>query len=134
MKKTSSFAAAAAAAFILAGCSTAVVEVPSLAGKTFEGSFSGESGRTQFISFSEDGRVYGYAGCNRFNGAYVQDGAKLSMDKFAMTRMMCTPRSNAAESAFIDALNKTVEFAASDEGIVLVGADGSRLAELAYKK
>lgn len=134
MKKISACAAAAAAAFTLAGCSATATQAPSLAGKTFEGSFVGEAGRAQFIAFSEDGRVYGYAGCNRFNGAYVQEGSKLSMDKVAMTRMMCAPASNAAESAFIDAVNKTVEFSSSDEGIVLIGADGARLAELVYKK
>ena len=134
MKKISACAAAAAAAFTLAACSTPAPQAPNLAGKTFEGSFIGETGKTQFIAFSEDGRVYGYSGCNRFNGAYVQEGAMLSMDKVAMTRMMCTPEYNAAESAFIDAINKTVEFESTDDGIVLIGADGAHLAELVYKK
>lgn len=134
MKKISVCTAAAVAAFTIAACSTTAPQIPNLSGKTFEGSFVGETGQAQFITFSEDGRVYGYAGCNRFNGAYIQEGSKLSMDKVAMTRMMCSPKSNAAESTFIDAVNKTVEFSYSDEGIVLIGADGVRLAELHLKK
>lgn len=134
MKKISALIMTAAVAFTLAACSTTTTQAPSLAGKTFTGSFVGETGESQSITFTEEGRVFGFSGCNRFNGAYVQQGSKLSMDKVAMTRMMCSPQANAAESTFIDSVNKTVEFAESEDGIVLIGADGAQLAKLVLKK
>jgi heat shock protein HslJ len=41
------------------------------------------------LAFSEDGRVAGSAGCNRYNAAYTQDGRKLTFGPAAATRMAC---------------------------------------------
>jgi heat shock protein HslJ len=41
------------------------------------------------LAFSDDGRVAGSAGCNRYNAAYTQDGRKLTFGPAAATRMAC---------------------------------------------
>jgi heat shock protein HslJ len=41
------------------------------------------------LAFSEDGRVAGSAGCNRYNAAYTQNGRKLTFGPAAATRMTC---------------------------------------------
>lgn len=42
-----------------------------------------------YILFTTDGFVSGSAGCNRINGSYSVDGAKLSFGGIASTRRMC---------------------------------------------
>jgi|APFre7841882724_1041349.scaffolds.fasta_scaffold03593_3 heat shock protein HslJ len=47
------------------------------------------SGTDLTMAFSEDGRVAGSSGCNRYNAAYTQDGRKLAFGPAAATRMAC---------------------------------------------
>lgn len=51
-------------------------------------------------------RVNGFAGCNRFFGQYVRDGAKLSFSALGSTRMAC-PEGMDTEQAFLGALGET---------------------------
>jgi heat shock protein HslJ len=41
------------------------------------------------MAFSDDRRVAGTAGCNRYNAAYALDGERLTLGMPAATRMMC---------------------------------------------
>ncbi|RKP44938.1 META domain-containing protein [Trinickia fusca] len=49
-------------------------------------------------------RASGYAGCNRFGGAYQLKSGKLSMGPLMATRMACTGTRNELERAYLDAL------------------------------
>lgn len=41
------------------------------------------------LNFSDNGKLFGSTGCNNFTGSYKLDGANLSLDPGAMTKMFC---------------------------------------------
>lgn len=55
------------------------------------------------MNFGAEGRLTGNSGCNNFNGKYMVDGEKLTLDGGAMTRMMCP---GTGEQDFINALKQ----------------------------
>lgn len=62
----------------------------------------GESGL--LLAFAEDGRVSGFAGCNRLTGRYEAADAALHFSAIGLTRMACPAPSMAVESRFVAAL------------------------------
>lgn len=72
--------------------------------------------------------VAGSSGCNRFSGAWRQDGRTLKLGPFAGTRMACAPAEMAVEQRFLVVLGDVtgVEFTTSGEA-VLATPDGRRL-------
>jgi heat shock protein HslJ len=65
---------------------------------------TGESAR--FVSFAGSGRIFGFAGCNRFSGTYEQHDEHLTIAPLATTRKMCPPDMMARETEFLDLLAK----------------------------
>jgi len=62
--------------------------------------------RIPFISFdSEQKRVSGYAGCNRFFGNYTRAGNDISFSPLASTKMYCQ-ESQPTEYALLEALQR----------------------------
>lgn len=60
------------------------------------------------IAFGSDGSASGHAGCNRFRGRYVRDGAALTVGALAMTKMACRETARSAqEQAVVGALAAT---------------------------
>ena len=55
------------------------------------------------LNFGENEKLFGSTGCNNFTGSYKLDGAKLSLDLGAMTKMFC-PEST--EQDFLNAINQ----------------------------
>lgn len=47
------------------------------------------SGKEPVITFTGDGQINGTTGCNRFFGAYAQEGSKLTFSGVGMTKMAC---------------------------------------------
>lgn len=96
-------AAALSAAFISSGCSSAATQVEQtpqdrenvggdwilieLGGVAVE---PATDGRKPSVSFADDGKANGFAGCNRFTGGYVAGDGKLKFSPLAATRMACT--------------------------------------------
>ena len=76
-----------------------------------------------------DGRLSGFAGCNRFNAANELDGDRLELADIAMTRMAC-PRRDAVESAYVKKLEAIAGWRAVDDELVLLDADGAELVRL----
>jgi heat shock protein HslJ len=96
-----------------------------------EWGFSEEAGRTaRFIQFGSDGRVSGSTGCNRFSGAYSQDGDALTIGTLATTRRACLPEVMQREQQFLALLGKVHHAEGTYLKLTLKGSDRDVLAEL----
>lgn len=72
--------------------------------------------------------VAGSGGCNRFTGAWRQEGASLKLGPFAVTRMACPPAAMAVEQRFLDVLGDVTGVTYSEAGeAMLTTNDGRRL-------
>jgi len=73
------------------------------------------------IVFGADGRAAGRAGCNRFNGRYVLDGAALRIGPLVTTRMACAPEAlREQEHRFLAALDQ-VRGWRIERGLLMLG-------------
>ncbi|WP_111495510.1 META domain-containing protein [Marinobacter bohaiensis] len=81
------------------------------------------------ITFGEDRRAHGLAGCNRFSGPFERRRDALSLGPLATTRMMC-PQRQETEQAFLDALGRTERFAIEGRRLFLMSGNGQVLAVL----
>ncbi|MFN7179787.1 META domain-containing protein [Hyphomonas sp.] len=78
------------------------------------------------IAFSDDGRISGSTGCNRFFGSYEQAGDALTFSDVGMTKMACMDDGiMGQEMKFASILNGAASFTIDGLGnLVLTGADG----------
>lgn len=67
------------------------------------------------IQFTEDGTVFGYSGCNRFNGGYELTGEGLRFKPLAATRMMCSEPQMEIEQQVFQALEQVTLFDVNTE-------------------
>jgi len=84
------------------------------------------SGSEPAINFTEDGRINGSTGCNRFFGAYTQDGAQLTFSGIGMTKMACSAEGvMAQEAAFASILSGEATASLDEAGkLTIMGAKG----------
>lgn len=96
------------------------------------GSEWGFADRTdRFVQFAADGRLYGSGGCNRFFGAYSQQGDKLAVTGVGVTMMACLDDAvMQRERQFLDALAGAHKIEGSHLTLKLVGEDGAVRLEL----
>lgn len=139
IRRTAALFCAAGLSMMLAACGTApslhkepAGTTPSLAGKTFVlAGAEGENAPT--ISFGEDGKISGFAGCNRLLGSAAVDGKKVDFSQLGLTRMMCSPDEMKIEEAFTGSLARA-GFATEDDGVLtLWDLQGDKLIELEEK-
>lgn len=79
--------------------------------------------------FSNDGKVSGSAGCNRYSGTYTVSGSNITFSTpMAATMMMCEQQVMDQESAYFKALGEARTFAIKGEQLTLTGEDGTELA------
>lgn len=69
------------------------------------------------LSFLEDGKLAGFAGCNNFSGGFSLEGTGIQLDPGAMTRMACP---GTGESEFIAALGKVKNFKVGKDKLTLM--------------
>lgn len=79
------------------------------------------------MEFSADGRVAGYAGCNRYTGSFKQDGKALSFGPAAATRRMCIEPEGVMEQEqqFLKALETVATAWHEADRLELRTADGA---------
>jgi heat shock protein HslJ len=83
------------------------------------------------ITFAEDSRVNGNAGCNTFFGSYQTDGETIRFSPMAATKMMCEVEAvNNQESAFLAALGSAAGVRVEEDIMYLDDADGNTLMRL----
>ncbi|MDR7132308.1 heat shock protein HslJ [Algoriphagus sp. 4150] len=72
------------------------------------------------LSFLDNGRLAGFAGCNNFSGNFSIEGSGINLDPGAMTKKMCP---GSGEQEFISTLAKVGDLkVAKDKLILLDGA------------
>lgn len=81
----------------------------------------------------KDGQITGYGGCNRFFAGYTISGDTIKIGPLASTRKGC-PDTLDLEIAFFTALQAAESFQQTDEGLVLFGAGGKKLAAFVAEK
>ena len=82
-----------------------------------------------FVLSGKEGRMHGFAGCNRMMGGYESSGDKLKFKGVATTMMAC-PTGMETEAAFGKALQQTVRFRIEGADLQLFDAEGKQLAQL----
>lgn len=130
--KKNLISAAAFAAVLLSSCGTTTKSVDitgewnvvSVEGKQVTGN--------PYIGFdTENGRLYGNAGCNRIMGGFEIDSVNpghIGLTNVASTRMMCPDMET--EQKVLDALNEVTGFKSSATGVELTDKDGKVLISL----
>lgn len=83
----------------------------------------------QTVAFDQ-GRVSGFAGCNRFFGSYNQQGDRISVSDLALTRKMCNPETMREERDWVRRLEKVASISEENEVLVLKDKQGKALARL----
>ena len=130
--KKNLISAAAFAAVLLSSCGTTTKSVDitgewnvvSVEGKQVTGN--------PYIGFdTENGRLYGNAGCNRIMGGFEIDSVNpghIGLTNVASTRMMCPDMET--EQKVLEALNEVAGFKSSATGVELTDKDGKVLISL----
>jgi heat shock protein HslJ len=79
------------------------------------------------MAFSNDGKVTGSAGCNRYTAGYLAEGVKLEFRPAAATRMMCVRPLGIMEQEqqFLKALEKVATARFEGDRLELRTADGA---------
>ena len=87
------------------------------------------------MEFSADGRVAGYAGCNRYTGSFEQDGKMLSFGPSAATRRMCIEPEGVMEQEqqFLKALETVATARQEADSLEMRTADGALVVTLHRK-
>ena len=127
-------AVACLAAVVLAGAAVAAIAgPPPLAGS--EWGYRLEAGQTdrRFVRFDASGGVHGNGGCNSFRGSYAQTGNDITISRLATTRKACPEPIMANEMAFLAALANARSVEMTHLKLVLLGADGTELLNLARR-
>lgn len=76
------------------------------------------------ITFTDEGRVHGSGGCNRFTGGYEQRGPRLQFGALAQTNIACAPDAMAREARFHAALAAVRAWRVDDGRVLLIDGRG----------
>ncbi len=107
-------AATLAAGILLAGAGPALAGDTGAALRSPVGDWRTRTlGVTQTITFDDEGRVYGDAGCNRFTGGYKVKGDRITIGPLATTLMACEQSVMDAEAIFLNKVQSAVAFTAT---------------------
>ncbi|WP_416885279.1 META domain-containing protein [Marinospirillum sp.] len=68
------------------------------------------------VTFTSEGQVYGFSGCNRFSGRFTLSGESLTFLPLASTRMACAEPAMTREQDFYQRLNQVNGFDLDSEG------------------
>ena len=130
------------AAIVSSGCSSPQNDTSdgntsdtSLIGPTWQlaafGSDEGEQPVTQdteiTAEFSDEGRIAGSAGCNRYFGSYEQSEDALTISQVGSTRMACPEPLMNQEDRFLTALKTVARWERHGNRLDLLDAAGSLL-------
>ena len=123
-----------AAAAMMASCCNKGGEAVSLEGKWTIATVNGEAielAEMPFIEFNTtDGKFHGNAGVNIMNGAYTQEGEKVTFGEAATTMMAGRPAENQVERAILDNIAKVAVAAEAEGQVELRDADEAVLMTL----
>jgi heat shock protein HslJ len=90
---------------LLIGASSALAHEQNLEGTEW-GVVGDQGDNARFVTFAGSGRIFGFGGCNRFSGTYMQHAEQLTISPLASTRKACPPDIMTREMEFFDVLSK----------------------------
>ena len=76
---------------------------------------------------SNENRMNGFAGCNRFFGSYKTKGNTISFSQVGITKMLCQDEANQIEQRFLEILNSANSFQLTDNGLILLNREETLL-------
>ena len=83
-------------------------------------------GQDTFVLFQADGRIIGFAGCNRFFGNYVATDSTLDVGPLGATRMACAPEVMDREMVFLQTIESATEYTLANRSITLRNLQGDK--------
>lgn len=86
-----------------------------------------------FVQFHADGKVSGFAGCNRFFGTFVATDSTLDTGPLATTRMACPDAIMQQEMAFLSEIRDATTYRIAGHRMTLEATNGVVL-ELEFKE
>ncbi|MCH8498834.1 MAG: META domain-containing protein [Marinobacter sp.] len=81
--------------------------------------------REAHLILTDDLRIHGFSGCNRFMGEYRLQGTQLEVQSLASTRMACV--GDVTEGPFLQVLANTAAYWLSGDELRLLNTDGEVL-------
>jgi heat shock protein HslJ len=86
------------------------------------------AGSTISAMFTQDGKISGSAGCNRYMGSYQISGSTISISStLATTMMMCESSLMNQETAYLKALQEAKSYSIKADQLSLMDTDGKGL-------
>lgn len=86
-----------------------------------------KTGAAPSLTFSDEGKVAGFSGCNRFGGRYSQSGETLTFSKLFSTRKACAKDRMLLEREFLAALEQVKTLKNIEGKLILSGESGELL-------
>jgi heat shock protein HslJ len=88
---------------------------------------SAQTGSEQktFVQFHPDGKISGFAGCNRFFGTFVATDTTLEVGSLATTRMACPDAIMQQEMTFLGEIEGATGYLISGHRLTLEGTEGT---------
>jgi len=89
---------------------------------------AGTSWNTLFrttIHFGRNGKVNGFAGCNRYGGAYSQNGKRITIHRLFSTKMACPARQMGREYLMFRRLRDVYKFKGTHNTLYLLDRRGN---------
>lgn len=81
-----------------------------------------------YLQFETDGKLGGYAGCNRFFGSFELSDNAIHIEPLGITRMACASQIMSFEISFIEALQSATTVARANNRIALRNDQGQAVA------
>ncbi len=81
-----------------------------------------------------EGKVSGYASCNRYHGTYTLNGDKLSFSPLARTKMLCEEVQNNTENNYLEALSAVKSWEYKQNQLYFLNEDKQTLIIFEEKK
>jgi heat shock protein HslJ len=78
------------------------------------------------LIFSDDDKISGFAGCNRFFGSYAVSGRVITFSNLGATKMFCD-EAMSLEDAYLKLLSGERRALFSDSKLILTGDDGNQM-------
>ncbi len=132
--KTVAYALAAAMAMSMAATELAANGAVPLAGSAWRpaplSGFAGTDERPVQVEFETADKVSGFAGCNRFFGAFKHGGDKLTLGPLATTRMACPEDVMDRETRFLKILETARLVEVTESELLLKTWEGAVLLRL----
>ena len=90
-----------------------------IAGDWMADAVEASSDQATFVRFHADGKISGFAGCNRFFGTFVATDSTIEISALGATRMACADPVMRQETVFLESLQSATTYGISGHLLIL---------------